>query len=185
MTNVIRFFLKLFTPVQKLFQNIKLPDSSINWSHVREMVNLVKPGDVLLSYEKFHLTSWFIKGKWDHAAIFFKDENHSQILDSYCVIEATGKGVHKVNYLEWCFNKDHIMILRKKNMLERARIEAAQWAADQVGKQYDYEFSKEKDKYYCSELCADALDVKIDDIIYPNDFVYMTDEFEIIYSTRK
>ena len=158
-------------------QKIKKPEPRMTYKEVCEIVLLIESGDVLLSYESWHFTSMFIPGKWDHAAVVFE-----RFID-LSVIEAIGEGVQRVELTEWLYKKDHVMVLRRKNKTKKERAESGSWANDQVGKKYDYQFSKDDATFYCSELSMDAHDVPVDGIIEPSEIPLLAEYFDVIYST--
>jgi len=184
MNKMKHFLFLITTPIQKVMQIIKAPESGMTWEKAKNIIEKTEGGDVLLSYEKWHFTSLFIPGFWTHASIFNDKDILSHELKDKFVVEAVGTGVREVELLEWLFAKKEVAILRRRNKNKYERIEFGAWAAKQIGAEYDYEFSKDKKKFYCSELAADATDVPIDDIVTPDELSNMDLFYETIYSSR-
>lgn len=106
-------------------------------------LQIIKEGDILLSYEKQRFTSLFIKGKYKHAAI---------VSPKLTVIEAVGEGVREVDLEEWLFLMDSVAIVRPEFNNHTINYLASCNAMTYIGRKYDYTFSSGNDEIYCSEL---------------------------------
>lgn len=137
------FFLGLLTPIQKFMQKLGRSEPLMNRKSVDLALSLIKEGDILLSFEKQRSTSFFIKGKYKHAAIV------SPKLD---VIEAIGGGVRDVDLEEWLFLMDYVAIIRPEFENHTINYMAACNAMTYIGKPYDYKFQSGDKAIYCSEL---------------------------------
>jgi len=150
---ILNFFLRLFTPIQKLMQKLGRSEPKMNRDSVDLAMSLIQVGDILVTHEDQRLTSLFIKGEYDHAAI----------LSPAGVVEAVGDqfdpkwglnigGVRKADLEEFLFLMDKVAIIRPLKTTKEQNYEAGCNALTYVGKGYDYEFKIDKSKIYCSEL---------------------------------
>lgn len=180
MEKILRLFLWLFIPIQKLLQKIAKPEAKINQKDVDSIMSVVDEGMAIFSYESLHSTAIFIKGKWKHAAIIVIDE-----FGKFFVVEAVGEGVQKVPLVEWLFKKDAVLLADRLGYDRKKRKASSSWAIEQIGKKYDYVFSKNDKEFYCSELTADALDIPVVGIIEPTELSNMSDFLIHIYDSSK
>jgi hypothetical protein len=118
--------------------------TSFDYYHALEML---RPGDVLLSLIYGEFSNFFIPGHFKHAAIYCGTQ-----LDRYpCIIEAVSKGVIKKNMLDFMFKKDEIMAFRPTFCTKNDSKSAVFAANKLVGSHYDYQFKSDNDAFYCSE----------------------------------
>ena len=150
--NSIKFYvLYLFTPVQKVMQHLGKAETRITKAQVDLLLVKIQPGDILLSHERQRLTSLFIKGFWDHAAI---------VTPSLYVVESVGGGVRSVPLEEWLYKKDYVKVVRVTQLSESIRTAAARESVGFIGYSYNYTFSslnlfhwdRKRKGVYCSEL---------------------------------
>lgn len=148
---IVNFILKLFTPVQKFMQKLGRAEPKMNREAVDLAMSLIQIGDILVTHENQRITSLFIKGEYDHAAI----------LSPVGIVEAVGDdiesgvnigGVRSVDLEEFLFLMDKVAIIRPLKTSVEANYAAGCNALTYKGKGYDYEFKIDKDKIYCSEL---------------------------------
>lgn len=140
----------LLTPVQKIMQKLGRSETIMTRALVDKIASLVEEGDILLSFEHQRLTSVFIKGKYDHAAI---------LTNKMTVMEAVAGGVKEVDLIEWLYKKDHVAVIRPiydHELLNKSYKEINKLAALNAfkykGYPYDYQFTIANEKIYCSEL---------------------------------
>lgn len=134
--------LRLLIPLQRFIQKLHRPEPRINGAFFRFVDWQIANGDVLLSREDWHFTNYFIPGFWSHAALS----------SSESVIEAVGEGVKTVERAEWIIKKDYVMVLRPIFLSEDQKDAASEFAKDQVGEGYNYEFNPSDKQWYCSWL---------------------------------
>lgn len=145
------YLLFLLTPIQKLMQHIGREETIITKETVDHIVKIHLPGDILLSHEKQRLTSIFIKGFWDHAAI---------VTNKNTVIEAVGGGVREVPLQEWLYKKDFVVLIRPTYPSKKIGAMAAQFSFGYIGYKYNFSFSfsnpfrwaSARRGVYCSQL---------------------------------
>lgn len=145
----------LLTPFQKIAQRLGRSETLMDDATMRKLLGTIRQGDILLSHENQRLTSIFIKGFYDHAAI---------VSNRGTVIEAVGDkwvnengvrvnkgGVREVSLTEWLWKKDYVAVIRTKlHPFIVAR--ASENATKYIGRGYDYTFNHKNEDVYCSEL---------------------------------
>lgn len=157
--NISSLFFWITIPLQKFLQRIGNQESFVTDEQVSKALRILRAGDILLSYESGRPTSWFIQGYYDHAAIVTSDR---------CVMEAVGDkfekqgrrkintgGVRKVSLRDWLSKKDSFAIIRpiyRDKFDKKINFLAAETSLYYQGLGYDYYFSKNNHKVYCSEL---------------------------------
>jgi uncharacterized protein YycO len=170
-------------PVQKLLQKCKPPEPQTTYEDAAQVLSLMRPGDILLSREAWHLTNAFIPGYWSHAAIF-GGENE--------VVEAVAPCVRRQHFFDWVLRKHSWCVLRPRTMTEKVKGEVAFAYAWKVLKSgYDYYFADTNDYFYCSEMVWNAWSegsplFSRGHTITPQDFYEAAkrNEFEIIHEQR-
>lgn len=139
------------TPIQKVMQKLGKSECLITREQVDLILGEAKPGDILLSHETQRLTSFFIKGFWDHAAI---------VSSNGTVVEAVGTGVREVDLEEWLFKKDYVKVVRLPIPSKYVGLRAGRNSLKYIGFKYNFTFSwlnpfNVPDKLrgvYCSQL---------------------------------
>ena len=101
------------------------------------LVKYLRPGNTLLYTDHARLTSYFIPGKWSHAAIYAGDGK---------VVEMVTSGWRTSHLFDLCREADEILVLGTSLSLARAY--------EAKGIKYDYEFEHGDRELYCSELVA-------------------------------
>lgn len=113
-----------------------------------EILNNIKPGDVLLRGYDNYIDGYFIPeddvhGKYSHAGIYVGENE---------VVHAISPTVTKCNVLDF-LRCDRIAILRPVNMNVPYAIKMANdYAAQKIA--YDFDFVQNNSQLYCFELCA-------------------------------
>lgn len=185
MVQRLRFYLlKLLYPFMKFAAKLGKPEPKVTAEFYYELVDKLEVGDILLSKEDLKLTNVLIPGFWSHAAIY-AEKNY--------VVEAIGSGVIKTPLVQWVLSKDHIMVLRMKNVSKELRERAGQFSLDHVGEGYDYEFSSGNQAWYCAELAYFVYDEVMGDgcpfklqetfgvpTVTPEDFAQAKDKMDLI-----
>jgi len=115
---------------------------SIRGEHVRKLLEICKPGDVLLRGYDDYFDGWFI-GHWSHAAL---------VLNNFQVIHAIAEGVKTEDLIDF-FKTDRVMVLRPKNLIEEEIEKVQERAHSKLGSRYDFGFNFNDPK----ELCCTEL----------------------------
>jgi hypothetical protein len=140
--------------------------------HMREILNTLVPGDILLRRYDNYLGSILIKGYWSHAAIYIGNNN---------VIHMLGEGITKEDILTF-LRCDNICILRDRDAdaVNTAIRMAEMYYEEKI--EYDFDFKDGNKNLYCTELINNCFGnpVKSKGYIYPDDFVNNV-FFDIIY----
>lgn len=145
---------------------------------IREILNLIQPGDILLRRYSHYVGSLMVPGHFSHAAIYVGDNN---------IIHMLGEGITQEDILIF-LRCDDIAILRPKTpeLIQRV-IQSAKMYFEQKIK-YDYNFdTKSNKKFYCTEFvdkCVDNIvskSLKKRKTTMPDDFLNET-LFNIIWN---
>lgn len=108
----------------------------------------LRKGDIILCGERQTIFSEIIGDPVNHAVIYIGRRRF---------VEAIGKGVRLVSFHKLFTEYHNYVILRTVKGTKRKIIKAAiRWAKEQVGRPYNYEFSKNHNGYFCSELVNEA-----------------------------
>lgn len=121
----------------------------IKGHHTREIVEVLKPGDILLRRYDTYLSSVLIPGYWSHVAIYVGDDK---------VVHAVGEGVVSEDILAFTRCDDIVVLRSMDEVLATNAVEKAHKELERKA-QYDFEFDlEEADKFYCSELISFCYD---------------------------
>jgi len=124
---------------------------------VRQILDIVHKGDILLRRYDGYLNTIFTPGFWGHAGIYvgFNQTAH-----------AVGTGTEIEDVLNFC-RCDAICILEVVGLPDKEREIAVQAAIDIASKniEYDFNFNADNETYYCTEF----VDVAYNGIFY-NDY---------------
>ena len=132
-------------------------DYQIAGENVKEIMDLIRPGDIILRGYRHYLDGKFIPnfpndeiGKgFSHGAIYVGEDK---------IIHAVAQGVSEINVIDFC-QCDRIAVFRPK----RGAKTAVKIARSCIGKEYDFDFESGNGSLYCFELCKKAypkLDIK-------------------------
>jgi len=163
-TNLIRFhmitnFPKDYPMYKKIYANILYFITGIvinprkNALNYRDMIRArvkLRKGDIALWGNLREVSSLFIKGPLTHATLYVGKREF---------IEAVGDGVRYSSLYHLFTKYDTLVIMRVPRFYKgRRKIikEAIQFALMQVGKPYDFDFSKGSRKLFCTELVNSA-----------------------------
>lgn len=136
----------------------------IKGSDLRNILDLIKPGDIFLRGYTNYLDGYFIPGSFSHAAVYYggNDMAHSM-----------AEGVFKEDILTFT-RCDFITILRF-NHITQSDIRIFQENCDKlIGHEYDFEFKSGDDKYYCSEFVTKVFEHKQEELnVFPEELSYL------------
>jgi uncharacterized protein YycO len=120
-------------------------------SRTRTLMNMMRPGDALVSRRNHELTNLIIPGFWKHAAKYVGNGR---------VVEAIGRGVIETSLEEFMTTKDAVCV-RRGRWSEVLAIHSAEEALKMRGRKYDYLVEpngsdwggrRVNDAFYCSEV---------------------------------
>jgi len=156
----------------------------IKGPHQRQILNLLKPGDILLRRYNHYLGSITIKGYWSHAALYVGDDH---------VIHMLGEGVTKEDILTF-MRCDNIMILRLKenpDVVPGVIDKAYKFLNEGVNYDYNFDYTSPK-RLYCTEMVDNCIGYKVkqkypmEKFILPDHFKSLVgDVFEFIWTKDK
>jgi hypothetical protein len=110
----------------------------------------LRKGDIVLLGNLRETSSFFIKGAVTHSALYLGNKE---------LIHAVGDGVQYVSLHHIFTEYDTMVVLRLPHQIKgRSNIirDAIKYAKTQLGKPYDFEFSKGIDKIFCTELINES-----------------------------
>ena len=110
----------------------------------------LRKGDIVLLGNLRETSSFFIKGAVTHTALYLGNKE---------LIHAIGDGVQYVSLHHIFTEYDTLVVLRlPPHIRGRRKIirEAIKYAKTQLGKPYDFEFSRGVDKMFCTELINES-----------------------------
>lgn len=155
--------------------------SKLKGPDVREIINTLEPGDIVLNRHDHYISSFFISGDVVHAGLCVsKDE----------IIHVGINGIVKEDVLTFT-RADAFAIARPKDRESiNIAIEKA-YKYLETGVQYDYDFDKYSDDYfYCSEFTDSCYGYVIRDnvsemFIRPSDYLIPNDYFDVVLFKKK
>ncbi|HIP93776.1 MAG TPA: hypothetical protein EYH20_00390 [Leucothrix sp.] len=124
----------------------------VKGNEVREIVNTVQPGDILIRGYKNYLDGYFIPGFFSHAALYLGNVPNNDkvnllpsVLEEFyakgeqIIVHAMAEGVFMEDLLNFC-RCDYLVILRAKNVTQDNIDDIYTRALMQLGKPYDFKF---------------------------------------------
>lgn len=139
-------FLKIFGDIKifkyPFFLVYDPDDYLITGECIRDIVDKVRPGDLLLRRYVHYLDGWFIPGKYSHTGIYIGDGK---------VIHSVSEGVCYIDIYDF-IKCDGIIILRPKSGQNEAIEKAKKFVEEST--QYDFDFKDDNETLYCHELAA-------------------------------
>ena len=147
----------------------------------KKMLEVLKPGDVILRRTDSTTSNWFIPGYWGHAALYAGDGK---------IVDAVTHDVREVGLEKFCTEGDAVIVVRPKGLEPRQVAEAIAYARQQIGKPYDFDLDfEDESRFSCTELVETALakatgkgwgERNLADGIAPKDF--LNDRFKFVWS---
>jgi cell wall-associated NlpC family hydrolase len=147
--------------------------------HMRQVLDTVEPGDLVLRRFDNYVSSFFIKGRFSHIGIYVGDNS---------VIHVGADGIKKEDILTF-IRADDCALMRPtdSSKIEGAIVEA--YKQLDRGVEYDYVFDADSpEKFYCSEF-TDYCYGKVlkntisDGIVYPDDYL-KTNDFKMVWEKK-
>ncbi len=114
-------------------------------AHIRELLRLAKPGDIICRKYTYYFDSYFIKGKYTHSGIIIDDQN---------MIHAVAEGVSRIDIIDFMKDADGFILLRPV-LPDFTKMKV--FLESKIGIPYDFIFKKDVDAYYCHELTWSGL----------------------------
>lgn len=147
---------------------------------IRGILNVLKPGDILLNNHKHYVSSLFIKGEFSHAGVYVGNDK---------VIHVVGDGI-KVEDILTFTRADSFAVVRctDKSLIAPAIAEA--YILLLKGIDYDYDMNKYSDEYmYCTEFTDSLFGFPVRDtvsktFILPDDYLVTQPLFKVIHLVK-
>ena len=110
--------------------------------HTRHVMEVIRPGDVVLRKFRCYLDGFFIPGAYSHSGIYTGDGK---------VVHAIAEGVEEIDIIDF-LRCDSCCVLRPDD--EKQAALAVERAKAVIGTPYDFDFTDGTDALYCHELTA-------------------------------
>jgi hypothetical protein len=117
------------------------------WKYKRGY-SLLRPGDIILSKDRWKLLSFFVPGGFAHSALCVAKGNGEE----FEVAEMTHSGYTKSAFFDICKEADHVVILRCHDWDDDYIKRVIDTCRSFDGKRYDTTFSPDLDTLYCTQL---------------------------------
>jgi len=135
------------------------------WKYKRGY-RLLKPGDIILTKDKWKLTSMLIPGEFCHAALCVD----KSVSTEFEVAEMTHTNFTKSNFYDICRQSTRVKIIRCKDWNKEYTQKVIEKCKSFEGTKYDVTFSLNIKTLYCSEMVVQSdfenkLDISYDDIL--------------------
>ena len=154
---ILKFIGNIHISKTPLWISYKPEYHKITGSEIRNVLDKLQLGDILLNRHDGYLSTIVTPGIWAHAALYVGNNK---------VIHSIGSGVQEDDILHFC-RCDSIAVLRIPhiNVSEVSNIVKKAAAMKNNHVKYDFDFRKGNDTYYCTEF----IDVCMDDL-FENDY---------------
>ena len=152
------------------------PACKIKGPHMRAILDVLQPGDVLLRRFSNTLGSMLTPGYFSHAAFYFGDNK---------VIHMLGDGIVEEDILTFMECDDIAVIRPPAEKIFRAKEKSLLYLKE--GIEYDYHFDTvSKKRFYCTEFVDNIFDYPVRNItksdkILPDDFIDAADFFKVVW----
>jgi hypothetical protein len=129
---------------------------------------LLKPGDIILTKDKWKLTNWLIPGEFSHACLCVGKEGDCK--SEFEIVEMTHKGFTKSEFYDVFREATRLVILRCTDWGAIYTINVIDKCKSFEGVPYDISFTLGVKALYCSELIYESdfdhiLDVSLEDLM--------------------
>lgn len=129
------------------FGDIMLATSppKVRAEHIRKLLSLALPGDIVCRKYIYYLDSYFIPGKYSHSGV---------VVDDRMMVHSVAEGVCYIDVIDFVKDCDGFILMRPPADPDRMSSAAHQM----VGMPYDFLFDMTtKDAVYCHEMTYTAL----------------------------
>ena len=161
--NILNKIIKLTGDIyiyrKPLFVMYKPEFHKLKGYEIRQILNNLKYGDILLRRFDGYLNTLLTPGFWGHASCYIGENK---------IIHAVAAGVVLEDILDFC-RADSVCVLRNKNFDEVDFTERLNLMKGAKHIDYDYEFERYDDQYYCTEV-PNTLHKNIFDNLYQTMF---------------
>ena len=148
--------------------------------HIRDLLQLVEPGDVICRMYDCYLDSFFIKGEYSHSGY---------VMDEKTVVHSIAEGVCEIDIIDFVKNCDGFILLRYANVTNTFLDGTTSFVRRNIGKPYDFFFDrKEVEHFYCHEFTYRTLQAGGAPLLPERDVIYadfFIKNLEVIYRVEK
>ena len=149
----------------------------IKGPQTREILNVLKEGDILLRRYSHYLGSLIIPGYFSHAAIYVGDNE---------IIHMLGAGITKEDILTFLRCDDIVVLRASEGLAKEAFYQAKAYYI--AGIEYDFNFNDKPDRFYCTEFIDNLFGYPIktqigNRIVMPDNFLN-SNFFEVVWRNK-
>ncbi len=126
---------------------------------ITRIINLVEPGDIIITRVDGFVSTWLLPGYWNHAGVV---TNNRGLYTS--VVHSTAEGVHESHMIDF-LRADHVIVLKAQGVAcgywgTEASLLASGFS--KAAAEYDFSFDfTDAGKFSCTELAAACYPDKI------------------------
>ncbi len=180
-TWLVKFVSDIYIHSKPFYIVYKPAMHKVKGEEVRKILNILKPGDIVLRRHEVYLSSIFLPVTWTHTGLYVGDNKIAHTMKTGTVEEDV------LNFLR----TDNVAVVRIKESCNVSIDDAINYARNIAveGIEYDYEFEDDNGKLYCTELINDSFNKIFDDdmvdvagynVLLPDD-VYESSKVDKIY----
>jgi len=149
---------------------------------VRDVLNIIKPGDILLRRYNHYLSGLMIPGYYTHASIYIGNDK---------IIHMLGDGIDKQDILTFCRCDEVAIIRSKEEQINKIAIDKANvYFKQSIEYDFNFDFADGKE-FSCTEFINDIFNYPTmerikENYIMPDDFLKLDKSiFDVIYQKGK
>jgi len=142
--NFINFICDVYIYKNPMFFIYKPKMHKVKGNEIRQILDEIRAGDILLRSFDGYLNTFFTPGFWSHAGIYIGNNT---------VAHSVREGVIKEDILDYC-RTDSVALLRLKDYYHFNEESLLKYVEECVTNEveYDYEFKDNNGKVYCTEF---------------------------------
>lgn len=143
---ILNFAADTFLSYKPMFFLYKPKIHLLKGYEIRQVINILKPGDILLRSYKGYMNAVIMNDQYSHAGLYIDDNT---------VIHSVREGAVKEDILDFC-RADCICVI--ETIAKGDPIKAIEIANGLLGVPYDYAFDPNDVEFYCTELVDKCYD---------------------------
>ena len=142
--NFINFICDVYIYTNPMFFIYKPMMHKVKGHEIRQILDEIKVGDILLRKFDGYLNTFFTPGFWSHAGIYIGNNT---------MAHAVREGVIEEDILDYC-RTDSVALIRLKEHYHFNEETMLKYAEEHINNntEYDYDFKDDNGKVYCTEF---------------------------------
>ena len=138
---IVKFTSDIYLSKYPMFLLYKPTFHKLKGKDIRKIIDNLQVGDILLRRFDGYLNTILTPGFWGHSAVYIGENK---------ILHSVSQGVCEEDILDFC-RTDSLCILRRIKFDVNNFIQKVIYVKEKDIK-YDFEFEKNDDEYYCTEL---------------------------------